>query len=91
MTIHNSEKAILEETVSYIQNLLINDRSGHDWWHIHRVWKTALYIAKHEKANLFVVQIAALLHDISDWKFHGGDELANSQAAYKMALQVRYG
>jgi uncharacterized protein len=34
----------------------------------------ALRICETEKADVFVVQLAALLHDIADWKFHGGDE-----------------
>lgn len=44
---------------------------GHDWWHIYRVWHTARFLAKKEGADLIVVQLAALLHDLADWKFHG--------------------
>ncbi len=50
------------------------ESSGHDWWHIYRVWQTSLYIAAHENVDGDVVQLAALLHDIGDWKFHAGDE-----------------
>jgi len=50
------------------------ESSGHDWWHIYRVWQTSLYIAAREKVDRDVVQLAALLHDIGDWKFHDGDE-----------------
>lgn len=68
---HNEE--IIQETQKYVQKTLKDDSSGHDWWHIYRVWKTARYIAKQENANLLVVELAALLHDIADWKFHNGD------------------
>ncbi len=47
---------------------------GHDWFHIERVHKNAVLIAKGEKSNFQVVELAALLHDIADSKFHSGDE-----------------
>ncbi len=68
------EKSILSSTEKFVKETLNNAEGGHDWWHIYRVWKLALRIAKEENANLFVVQLAALLHDIADSKFHDGDE-----------------
>jgi uncharacterized protein len=53
---------------------LAADSSGHDWHHIARVRRLALRLARDEGADPFVVELAALLHDIADWKFHGGDE-----------------
>jgi len=44
------------------------DSTGHDWWHIYRVVKLALRIAEQENANLELVEIAALMHDLDDWK-----------------------
>ena len=64
---------ILKQTQEYVRKALEKDSSGHDWWHIYRVWKNALHIAKEEKADLFIVQMAALLHDIGDPKLHQGD------------------
>ncbi|RJP51368.1 MAG: HD domain-containing protein [Anaerolineaceae bacterium] len=66
---------IIQKTAGYIQREFSDDSSGHDWWHIYRVWKNALAICKHEKADEFIVQLAALLHDLDDWKFNDhGDE-----------------
>ncbi|WP_299699919.1 HD domain-containing protein [uncultured Pontibacter sp.] len=66
---------IIAKTITYVKELLQGEGSGHDWWHIYRVWKNALHIAsKEEGANLFIVELAALLHDIGDHKFHNGDE-----------------
>src|SRR5688500_17054651 len=76
-----SEDEILDATADHIRGLLAGDSSGHDWHHIERVWKTALTIGREEGADLYVVQLAALLHDIADWKFHGGDEEAGPRAA----------
>jgi uncharacterized protein len=53
---------------------MMNAEGGHDWWHVFRVWKTARKIAEMENVNLFVVELAALLHDIADPKFHDGNE-----------------
>ncbi|MCB8963612.1 MAG: HD domain-containing protein [Bacteroidales bacterium] len=44
------------------------DSTGHDWWHIYRVVRLALRIGKEENANLELVEIASLLHDLDDWK-----------------------
>ncbi len=72
---------VIDRTAAHIQQSSTGDSSGHDWWHIYRVWRTARSIAELERADLFVVELAALLHDIADWKFHGGDETAGPLAA----------
>lgn len=64
----------IEQTITYVKQELAHAEGGHDWWHIYRVWKTSLEIAKTETADSEVVQLAALLHDIADSKFHAGDE-----------------
>ena len=69
-----NKEAILKQTEEHIKNKLSGEGSGHDWWHVYRVWKNAIHIGKHENVDLFVVQLAALLHDISDWKFNDGDD-----------------
>jgi uncharacterized protein len=65
---------IIAQTQSFVRNTLQNAEGGHDWWHIHRVWTNAKRIAQTEQADLLTVELAALLHDIADSKFHGGDE-----------------
>lgn len=64
---------IIRETEVYVRKKFEGEGSGHDWWHIDRVRKVALTIAKTETANLLIVELGALLHDIADHKFHGGD------------------
>lgn len=59
---------LLKETEDFVKSVLEGDSSGHDWWHIHRVRNLALKIGKSVKADLFIVELAALLHDIDDWK-----------------------
>lgn len=65
---------IIERTADYMKERLSNESSGHDWWHTYRVWKMGRKIATSEGANLYVVELACLLHDIADYKLHEGDE-----------------
>jgi len=65
---------IIEKTELFVKQTLSKDSTGHDWWHIHRVRNLAKRIARHEGADIFIVELAALLHDIGDYKFFQGDE-----------------
>jgi uncharacterized protein len=65
---------LIDKTIAFVKHTLQNAEGGHDWWHIHRVWNNAKQIAKTERADLLIVELAALLHDIADSKFHNGDE-----------------
>lgn len=62
------------DTIAFVKKELLHAEAGHDWFHIERVWKTARKIALEEQADVFIVELAALLHDIADSKFHNGDE-----------------
>lgn len=66
--------SIIEQTIQFVQKTLADAEAGHDWFHIERVYKTALKINASEKGDLLIVSLAALLHDIADSKFNGGDE-----------------
>ena len=68
------EEEIITNTIFFVKKELEGAEGGHDWWHIERVWKNARLIAMHENANNFIVELAALLHDIADAKFHDGNE-----------------
>lgn len=79
---------IIEKTQSFVRKTLENAEGGHDWWHIHRVWINAKHIAANEDADLLVVELAALLHDIADSKFHNGDEEIGPETAGKFLLEL---
>ena len=71
----------IKKTITYVKQELANAEGGHDWWHIERVWKTAKQIAKTEQVDMLIVELGALLHDIADSKFNGGDETAGPRKA----------
>lgn len=82
---------IIQKTADHIKERFSGESTGHDWWHMYRVWQLAKTIADQETdANTFVVELGALVHDIADWKFHDGDEEAGPRAAreWLTTLQV---
>lgn len=76
-----SQAAAILAIAEEVKRELANAEGGHDWFHIERVYRTAVTIAKAEGGDLEVVQLAALLHDIADSKFHNGDETIGPRKA----------
>lgn len=74
-------KELIQKTEAFVKSTLQGAEAGHDWTHVQRVVRNALKIGAAEEADLFIVEIAALLHDIADSKFHGGDEQLGPQKA----------
>ena len=52
----------------FIKSIFSGDSSDHDYYHTIRVYKLATKIAKQENADVKIVQLAALLHDVDDIK-----------------------
>ncbi|MBN1348331.1 HD domain-containing protein [candidate division KSB1 bacterium] len=69
---------ILQRTIEYVKRSQQFNTSGHDWWHTWRVWQMAKRLAREEGADMFVVELAALLHDLADWKYTDANEHAAS-------------
>ena len=76
------ESTLVNDTIRFVKKQLDTAEGGHDWFHIERVYKLALRIAEKEAdVDILVVQLAALLHDIADSKFHDGDETIGPRLA----------
>ncbi len=60
---------IIRKTEAFIKEKMQGETTGHDWHHVDRVRKMAVFIGKKEGADIFVIELAALLHDVGDWKF----------------------
>lgn len=76
-----NKSQVLKNTEDFVKESLKNAEGGHDWFHIQRVWRNAKLIAETETADLFIVELGALLHDIADSKFHNGDETIGPKVA----------
>ncbi len=75
------ENSLIENTIQFVKRTLEGAEGGHDWFHIERVYNNARLIAVGEDADLQVVELGALLHDIADSKFHAGDETVGPKVA----------
>jgi uncharacterized protein len=75
------KQQLISQTANYVRTTLQGAEAGHDWWHINRVWNNARLIGQTEQVDMFVVELAALLHDIADSKFHNGDEEVGPRTA----------
>jgi uncharacterized protein len=70
----SAQQSIIERSSRFVRSELSNEPTGHDWWHAERVRNVATLIARNEGADLFVVSLASLLHDVGDFKFTKSDE-----------------
>ena len=75
------KQQIILNTINFVKETLKGAEGGHDWFHIERVYKNALLIAKDEIVDEFIVSLGALLHDIADAKFYDGDETVGPRIA----------
>lgn len=71
----------------YVAEKFQNEGTGHDWHHIDRVRRLSLHIQEREGGNRDLIEIAALLHDISDHKFNGGDFERGGKEAKSILVQ----
>ncbi len=78
----------IHKTMAFVKDQLVDAEGGHDWFHIERVYKNALLIAKTESVDLFIVSLGALLHDIADSKFHDGDETIGPKIAREFLFNL---
>ncbi|MBT2689162.1 HD domain-containing protein [Bacillus sp. ISL-47] len=82
---------IIHITEKFVRNTLGEDSTGHDWHHIERVRKNALYIAeKEQRGDLFIIEMAALLHDIPDEKLNESKEAGEKKLSdFLLALEIQ--
>lgn len=78
----------VELVAERIQPAFEKDASGHDWYHILRVLNTARYLQEKEGGDLEVIELAALLHDISDHKFNGGKLDEGGKVAFQLLIEL---
>src|SRR6185369_12077355 len=64
-----TDQDIIQKTLQHLKEEFDSKGAAHDYWHLYRVWKLAKYIAsKEEGVDMLVLELAALLHDLGDWK-----------------------
>ncbi len=89
VNLSKENKQIVAQTEQFVKDTLAGAETGHDWWHIHRVFNNAKLILETEEADQLVVELAVLLHDIADSKFNGGNEELGPQKAGDFLRSIR--
>lgn len=77
-----NKQTIVADTIDMVKEKLNNEGSGHDWYHIERVWKMASKLAAKEQANSYIVELAALMHDLIDDKLVSSKDEAVQEVEY---------
>ena len=72
---------LVDRVAAHVKARFLAESSGHDWHHINRVWQLTRRIAAQEGADSQIAELGALVHDIADWKFHGGDDSVGPREA----------
>lgn len=80
------DNGIIVKAESFVKELFENEYSGHDLQHTLRVKKTAERIAREEGADVSLVCLAALLHDVDDVKL-SPDTAKNKDRARTFMLE----
>jgi len=79
---------VIEKTIAFVREQLAGAEGGHDWSHTERVWKTARFIREREgEGDRLTIELAALLHDVSDPKFNNGDEEKGAEMAFDFLIR----
>jgi uncharacterized protein len=78
---------LVERITEIVKKSFEGEGTGHDWYHIDRVRKVALKLAELEGADMEVVGLAALLHDIADHKFHDNDLSVGPAKARELIIE----
>jgi uncharacterized protein len=64
----NPIEDIFDPIKPHLELIFANEPSGHDFWHIQRVFNLSMLLCNQEKANPVICGIAACLHEFDDPK-----------------------
>jgi uncharacterized protein len=79
---------LIEKVAQFIKDKFEENEGSHDWHHIERVWKLSKIIQEKEGGDLLVIELAALLHDVSDHKYNGGNWNAGSELTREILFKL---
>lgn len=83
-------RELLRTVEEMVRSRFEKDNTGHDWFHIERVWKMACHLQEKEGGDRELIELAALLHDISDHKLNGGHLNKGGQVSSEILRSLNY-
>ena len=81
---------IIEQIKQLVKERFTGEASGHDWHHIERVYSMACFLQEKEGGEREIIELSALLHDISDHKLNGGKLNMGGQVATEILTEFNY-
>ncbi|MDD4476598.1 MAG: HD domain-containing protein [Patescibacteria group bacterium] len=75
---------LIQKTAEFVKKKLYNEATGHDWYHVERVWKMAKRLQIEEGGDLELIELTALLHDLGDYKQYEFNEFKGSLVLHGM-------
>ena len=69
---------LVRKTIEFVRAKLKDEHTGHDWYHAERVWKLAKLLQEEEGGDKEIIELAALLHDLGDYKKYDFNEVKGS-------------
>ncbi|GAX85131.1 hypothetical protein CEUSTIGMA_g12551.t1 [Chlamydomonas eustigma] len=83
---------VIQAAEDFVRSSLSAHDASHDFWHIHRVRCMARHIAASEGCSsekIELVELAALLHDVADWKYAGKRDLRQADIVKEFLLSQK--
>lgn len=65
---------LVKTAAEYAKKKLVGEITGHDWFHVQRVWKMSKRLQAEEGGDTQVIELAALLHDLGDNNMYEFDD-----------------
>ena len=78
---------LVNQIFKLVKEKFSSQEGSHDWFHIERVYKMSKFLQIKEGGDPEIIGLSALLHDISDHKYNGGDFQAGSEEAHQIIIE----
>ena len=78
----NQKEKLINAAIQFVKERTETNFSGHDWWHAWRVWQLAKRLTRREGGNPLIIELAALLHDLEDWKKTDTEQVSPKTLVY---------
>ena len=83
------KEKIINKVEEFVKECSKTNEPGHDFNHIQRVRKLAIFLAKDCKIDTFIVELLALLHDVEDHKLNNKNSVSSFLSTLDMDEDIK--